>query len=871
MVDEHNSYKTIQMVNELGHALGNNEFRLFYQPKLDLNSGKITGVEALIRWEHPEKGIVPPLEFIPVAEETGLILPIGEWVIRTACEQNMAWKEMGLPPMVMSVNLSARQFFQPNLVETVQLILKETKLSPEYLEIEITESMMMDVDSVLPILRDLKRIGIKISLDDFGTGYSSLYYLKEFPIDTIKIDQCFVRDCTLDSKDATIAKAIIAISNELKLEVVAEGVETRDHLIFLQQNFCNKGQGYFFSRPLPPDEFVHNYDKIEQIIQREGIPQEVSKQNWLEKELKNTRQEFRDTVRQQQGMILKFIKKKGKYIHTLCDGELVYRMGFTPEQIIGRELQDFIPYHDVGSKLLYYSRVWEGEEHVTYEGHLNGIWYFASLRPIRRGGEVVEVIGSCVDITERKKIEEQYRRLVEFSPEPIIVYHRGFIQYANPACIEILGASSLEDLIGKSIMNYFDPQSVRIIEKRIKELNQTGMSVPPTEEQIIRGDGTLIDVEVTGITIDHDDKPSFLMMYHDITKRKQTEEALRKSESEYRLIAENMQDLIRVIDTNGVIQYASPSHESVLGFSPSVYKGSLFYGLMHPDDISKTQEQFSQVISTKTPRQVEFRYKHCNGGWVYVESCGTPVLNEQDEITSIVIVGRDISERKKAEDLIRKSEKLSVVGQLAAGVAHEIRNPLTSIKGFVQLLQQELDKPFFTDVILSEIKRIESIVGEFLTLAKPQTPQMKEIDVIVLLEQVILLFDSQALLHNVEFIQEVDSDSDLPPIYCDANQIKQVFINILQNAIEAMTHGGIIKILINWEDSDSIKIRFIDQGCGIPKERIKKIGEPFYSTKEKGTGLGLMISQKIVQEHRGTMKIESTINQGTTVEVILPI
>ncbi|MFD0050073.1 EAL domain-containing protein [Actinomycetes bacterium NPDC127524] len=865
------TYEVLQLETNLKKALMKKEFVLYYQPKMNLISGKINGVEALIRWEHPEKGIIPPNDFIPIAEETGLIIPMGEWVLHTACQQNKAWQEVGLPPLIMAVNLSARQLFQKNLVDRIQFILKETGLSPEYLEIEITESMVMDVQSTLPILKDLKRIGVRISLDDFGTGYSSLHYLKEFPIDVIKVDKSFVRNCTLDTKDATIIKAIIAMSHQLSLEVIAEGIETKDQLVFLQQHLCNKGQGYLFSKPMPSNEFVQNFHKIEQIVLQEGLPQKVSNQKWMEEELEKTRQELRETMRQQQGMIFKFIKKDEKFIHTLCDGELLYRMGLTPERIIGREIYDFLEKKDADIKLLYYQRAWEGEENVSYEGKVNDVWYFASLRAIRRGGKVVEVIGSCVNITERKKIEEQYRRLVEFSPEPIIVYHRGFIQYANPACIKLLGVSSLNELLGKSIIEYFHPDSVKLIEKRIQELNRIGISVPPTEEKIIRGDGTLVDVEVTGITIDHDDKPSFLMMYHDITKRKQTEEALRKSESEYRLIAENMQDLIRVIDTNGVIQYASPSHESVLGFSPSVYKGSLFYGLMHPDDISETQEQFSQVISTKTPRQVEFRYKHSNGGWVYVESCGTPVLNEEDEVASIVIVGRDISERKKAEDLIRKSEKLSVVGQLAAGVAHEIRNPLTSIKGFVQLLQKELDKPLFTDVILSEIKRIESIVGEFLTLAKPQTPQMKEIDVIVLLEQVVLLFDSQALLHNVEFIQEVYSVSDLPPIYCDANQIKQVFINILQNAIEAMTHGGIIKIHINWEDSDSINIRFIDQGCGIPKERIKKIGEPFYSTKEKGTGLGLMISQKIVQEHGGTMNIESIVNQGTTVNVILPI
>ena len=819
----------LQSEGNLEKALQRGEFELYYQPKIDLNTGKIQGVEALIRWKVEDIGLVPPLEFIPLAVETGLIIPIGDWVLRTACEQGKKWQEQGLAPLVISVNVSALQFFQANLVEAIQNILKETGFSPNYLELEISENIMMDPQQALCVLTDLKRIGVQISLDDFGTGYSSLNYLKELPIDKIKIDQSFVRNCMADTKDAAIVKTIIAMSQQLKMQVIAEGIETEEHLVFLQQNFCNQGQGFLFSKPLHPDEFVKKFYEIEHIVRQERIPLKVGNQKWFEEALENARQELRDTVRQQQAMIFKFKEINGRFIHTLCDGELLYRMGLTPGRVIGKGLSAFLPAPIAVEKTEYYRRAWNGEENVKYEAKINGIWYFATLRPIRRGGQVVEVIGSGIDITERKKIEERYRRLVEFSPEPIIVYQREFIQYANPACIHLLGAYSLEELIGKSIMDYFHPESVRLIEKRIQGLNQIGVSVPPTEEKIIRVDGTFVDVEVSGITIDHDDKPSFLMMYHDITRRKRTEEALRKSESEYRLIAENMQDYIRVLDTNGVIQYASPSHKSLLGFPLNVYKDHLFYELMHPDDIHKTREQFAEIISTKTPRQVEMRYKHFNGGWVYVESHGTPVLNDLGEVTSVVIVGRDISERKKTDELIRKSEKLAVVGQLAAGVAHEIRNPLTSIKGFVQL-QKEWDNPLYTDLILSEINRIESIVGEFLTLAKPQAPQMKEVDVTVLLEQVVILFDSQASLNNVEFVQEVDLN--LPSIHCDENQIKQVFMNILQNAVEAMPNGGVIKALIFREDSD-LSFDLLIKDVVYLKNESKRLENPFLAQKKK--------------------------------------
>ncbi|MES7181320.1 EAL domain-containing protein, partial [Cutibacterium acnes] len=174
------------------------------QPKLDLASGKITGVEALIRWEHPEQGLLTPTQFIPLAEETNLISPIGEWVLRTACTQSKAWQDAGAPTLIMAVNLSVRQFYQPDFVESVENILHETGLVPSYLELEITEYMTMEIVRIVPILRQLKNLGIKISLDDFGIGYSSLYNFKELPIDIIKIDQCFVNNCLVNMKDATI-------------------------------------------------------------------------------------------------------------------------------------------------------------------------------------------------------------------------------------------------------------------------------------------------------------------------------------------------------------------------------------------------------------------------------------------------------------------------------------------------------------------------------------------------------------------------------------------------------------------------------------------------------------------------------------------
>lgn len=530
--------------SDLQTALEHNEFRVYYQPKLDLVSGKIIGAEALIRWEHPSIGLLSPDKFIPLAEETGLIVPIGEWVLRTACIQAKVWQKVGLPPIVLSVNLSVRQLYRLEFVGRVQQILEEVELSPEYIAFEITESMMMDNRKVFHTIRGLKQLGVQISLDDFGTGFSSLRYLREFPIDRIKIDKSFIRYCTTDLNDAAIVKSIIAMAHQLKLVVIAEGIESKDHLVFLQQNFCKIGQGYLFSKPIPPEELVQCFDLIEQIVIREGIPQEVNHQKLLEEELEDARQDLHDTVRLQQGAIFKVRKEDYRFIHTLCAGELIYKMGLSPEQIIGKELKDFLPSNVAKDKNTYYQRAWNGEENVIYEGEINGIYYVTSLRPIRRGGQVTEVIGSSMDITEQKRAEN----------------------------------------------------------------------------------------------------------------------TLRRSEGNYRLIAENMLDLVAIIDCNGGVLYASPSHEKVLGFTPIEYEMYGALKLIHPEDIPAVRKQFASMVETKIPSQIEFRHQHAQGDWVYIEAKVTPVYNETGEFKGLQAVGRDISERKKTEELIRKSEKPSVVG-----------------------------------------------------------------------------------------------------------------------------------------------------------------------------------------------------------------
>lgn len=247
--------KRLAMENDIRRALERSEFAVHYQPQVDINSGLIVGVEALVRWPHPELGLISPSEFVPLAEDTGLILPLGDWVLRTACLQNRIWQDDGYAPLSLSVNLSARQFQQPNLSGSVAAILEETGMNPRYLELELTESSIMrNADSAVIALTQLKDMGVRISVDDFGTGYSSLGYLKRLPMNTLKIDQSFIRDITTDPDDAALVVAIITLAHNLRLRVIAEGVETKEQLRLLHLLRCDEWQGNLFSEPLPAAE-----------------------------------------------------------------------------------------------------------------------------------------------------------------------------------------------------------------------------------------------------------------------------------------------------------------------------------------------------------------------------------------------------------------------------------------------------------------------------------------------------------------------------------------------------------------------------------------------------------------------------------------
>jgi len=245
----------LALENALRRAVERAEFAVYYQPLVDLKTGQISGMEALLRWHHPERGVLAPGEFIQVAEESGVIVPLGMWVLREACRQLQQWRKEGLPPLLMAVNLSGLQLRQPHLAEEVKKALEAYDIEPHWLELELTESVLVrEGGGPQEILGKLKTMGVKLAIDDFGTRYSSLAYLKRFAIDRIKIDRSFIQDLPGDEENAAIVRAIVSMAHSLRLEVLAEGIETQGQLNFVRREGCDAAQGYLFSRPLPAAE-----------------------------------------------------------------------------------------------------------------------------------------------------------------------------------------------------------------------------------------------------------------------------------------------------------------------------------------------------------------------------------------------------------------------------------------------------------------------------------------------------------------------------------------------------------------------------------------------------------------------------------------
>ncbi|WNF38814.1 cache domain-containing protein [Bacillaceae bacterium IKA-2] len=359
------------------------------------------------------------------------------------------------------------------------------------------------------------------------------------------------------------------------------------------------------------------------------------------------------------------------------------------------------------------------------------------------------------------------------------------------------------------------------------------------------------------------------------------EEAKENIEIKEKLLIEQKEFLWKVINLSPNFIYVKNSlgqytlaNQSIADFYGTTVKEMLGKGEidfnLDSNQVERHLQEEQQIIETLEEKFIgEEVLTDQNENRKWIQSTKIPLQLLESKDVHVLCISTDITERKLSEDIIRKSDKLSVVGELAAGIAHEIRNPLTSIQGFLQFIKPSHEAEHYFDIMLSEIDRIKLIIGEMLVLSKPQAEKYEIKDVREICQRIIDLIEAQANLNNVQIITEFELD--VPEIWCEENQLKQVFVNILKNAIESMVHGGQILVQMKKQDESNILIRFIDEGIGIEQERIDRLGEPFYSTKEKGTGLGLMVSYRIIENHNGKIKIYSKKNEGTTVDLMLPV
>ncbi|MGJ7912570.1 PAS domain-containing sensor histidine kinase [Neobacillus sp. LXY-1] len=425
-----------------------------------------------------------------------------------------------------------------------------------------------------------------------------------------------------------------------------------------------------------------------------------------------------------------------------------------------------------------------------------------------------------------------------------------------------------EDIIGKRLYEFLNPDIVVDTIEAVKR----GKSFHNIVTQRYHKNGTELDVAVSYSPFRNSlgEIIAIIAIYRDITNSLNTERELKRTKELYQLITDNTSDLILVFSKDQKIVYVSPSFQKVFGLIPEDQIGRSILDFVKKDGVKAFQRKLKRLLESEEPLLFQHKMRSTTGELVYAEYNITPIFNENNEIESYVSVGRNITERIKNDEAIRNLDRLSIIGQLAAGVAHEIRNPLTSLKGFSKLLRSSGDRAtqeYYLSIITDELDRIDLIVNEFMSLAKPQAIQFEEVNLLSIIESTVKILHPQALLHNVQIMNNFHAKDII--LLCSPHQLKQVFVNFLKNAIEAMPGGGIVNINVKKLSDNRVQINFKDEGIGIDTELMHFLGTPFYTTKDKGIGLGLTVSNKIIQEHNGTMKIESQKGQGTTVCVEL--
>ncbi|MEH7332527.1 PAS domain S-box protein [Neobacillus drentensis] len=553
--------------------------------------------------------------------------------------------------------------------------------------------------------------------------------------------------------------------------------------------------------------------------------------------------------------------------------------GYSTEESVQMKLQMFFQIESLDEVFHYFHKANLGEVQnfdcrmTTKDGKI--IDLNITNIPIGKRDTIVGIYAIAKDITQIKRKKSEVRNLEEFhrvltdNVLDMIVSTSllGKVLYVSPSCENILGYTSGE-LIGKhsSILLHQEDKEKAILDR--KEV-LSSLEKGRNSYRFLKKDGSSVWIEsICNPIIDPDTKNilEVVSVIRDITERIQAEEALWSRKKAFRDLVEHSPDAVIIVKDEKIL-FINETGVGLLGAStPEDFISKSILELIHPADHEKVKKQIASVIVGNTTEFKPFNIIRLDGSSIEGEIKGIPTFFQNQPAQHVII--RDNTEKKKTQELLLNSEKLTIAGQLAAGIAHEVRNPLTAIKGFLQLMENQLEEKTYFDIIQSEIDRIEFILSELLVLAKPQDLKFGIENMHSLIEDVKTLIDTQAIINNVQI--EIVNECRYLMIHCDKNQLKQVFINFLKNAIEAMPDGGMVTIELKPHNENNIKILFKDTGVGIPHHILKRIGEPFYTTKENGTGLGIMISKQIIENHNGCVHFWSD-DKGTIIEMIIPI
>lgn len=464
--------------------------------------------------------------------------------------------------------------------------------------------------------------------------------------------------------------------------------------------------------------------------------------------------------------------------------------------------------------------------------------------------------------------DELYQFLSSFSPYPFAVICDEVIVYIDSRAVELLGASAPNELINKSIWNFLHPEDWEIAKQRMMLIQQNVNPPGIFHPRLLRKDGKIIRVEVKTLPITFKNTKAFIVAGSiPYCASPPLKKALTHQELYPISLFEHHMDMVCTLNLHGEILGVNPATEKITGYQAKDMLNCSFISFVAEVHKQQTTNHI-YLAAIGDIQEFELTLVSNLGNRIDLLLKLIPIRIHK-RINGIYAIAKNMTELHHAEELLRRSDKLSIVGQFAAGIAHEIRNPLTSLKGFLQLLYPESEhhKRRYFDIMLSELERINVILNELLWLARPQPGAFELKDVRLLLNQVVSLLESQANLEDVQLELELDN---IPLICCDENQIKQVFINVIKNAIEASPNGAVVSIKVMEPIKNQVSVQIQDLGPGIPEEYISRLGEPFFTTKENGTGLGYMVSQKIMENHGGKINISCRQSQGTMVEVIIP-